>query len=714
MEADPWTDVTRLRRELDAATDRALMTSAPANQGEESWLEVIRGLDVASASLGSAGPNLVPAEASSLPEGRWEGLGADGLVVELRIDLELGMVSCDLGFQGPAGVEWIAWARSRIQVSSMSMRLAAQDRGGATSTGSLELIPAGDTGLSGCLILDASLEGFAAGVPHDFVARCTGDEFRRIEVDWLCERGKAPPGSVEISGQPLDVAAVFRRNRLDLIERSADQVLPPPAGGVWGTAETFSALGESDFEILLNNELEAALAASGISPPHAPAFQIVAMVLGACSQSGIYGIMFDRTDALPRQAVAIFTDTIRNNEAQGGDPARRLLRTTVHELGHALNLAHRDERGVLGSFSFMTQPWAFRPGGLDAYWHGFELRFDLDELSLLRHGPRDQIIPGGSAFVGAEDWDDRQPRRPVPILPANRLRLSLEGPGGGAEAAAPVLLGFGAPLFLSVTLSAIDARGRPRPIPVLPHTLDPKGGSLEILWRRILPGRNISRLEPFRPMMHRCYHSPPARADDREGQGSPSARNLQVSFGRNGFPLAEPGNYEIQAALKVDDPIAGSGRILSNRLRVRAGHPRNRADEHEALDVFTATAGTWLALGGCRGLGQVGAKLDDIARRRLRDTSSASGPDGLALSILRASAIDMGRRYPGTGAVARTRSLHALQEFFEVPGVEQVFDTITLADTRRLAERYSKVLADMEKGDAGTGQAKAGSPRNKK
>lgn len=112
-------------------------------------------------------------------------------------------------------------------------------------------------------------------------------------------------------------------------------------------------------------------------------------------------------------------------------PDRKVIQTTIHELGHALNLAHRFERevGRADSLSHMNYDHLYKLGGhRDEFWEQYRFTFDPDELSFIRHGVRAHVIPGGRAFHSLRYWADGDggyvPYRPEVPLPWFRLRLA--------------------------------------------------------------------------------------------------------------------------------------------------------------------------------------------------------------------------------------------------------------------------------------------------
>jgi len=94
-----------------------------------------------------------------------------------------------------------------------------------------------------------------------------------------------------------------------------------------------------------------------------------------------------------RQGVAIFWREMEDFIAQSDDwyKNRQLLRTVVHELGHALNLAHSWLVGRADTTSFMNYLQNYPHGTtyearVRNYWNRFNYSFDLEELFHLRHG----------------------------------------------------------------------------------------------------------------------------------------------------------------------------------------------------------------------------------------------------------------------------------------------------------------------------------------
>ena len=81
---------------------------------------------------------------------------------------------------------------------------------------------------------------------------------------------------------------------------------------------------------------------------------------------------------------------------------RKLIQTTVHELGHALNLAHRFERevGRADSTSFMNYDWRYKGGShTTEFWSRFAFAFDDDELEFPDTPPAGRSFPEGPPSI---------------------------------------------------------------------------------------------------------------------------------------------------------------------------------------------------------------------------------------------------------------------------------------------------------------------------
>ncbi len=114
-------------------------------------------------------------------------------------------------------------------------------------------------------------------------------------------------------------------------------------------------------------------------------------------------------NARARQGVGVFWREFLDfhETAPAWDRDRRFLRTVVHELGHALNLAHAWLVNRSNSTSFMQYPQRYPHGNNYAqrdanYWRDFEYTFDPEEIFHFAHGFYNEVVPGGNR--GFMDW----------------------------------------------------------------------------------------------------------------------------------------------------------------------------------------------------------------------------------------------------------------------------------------------------------------------
>ena len=83
-----------------------------------------------------------------------------------------------------------------------------------------------------------------------------------------------------------------------------------------------------------------------------------------------------------------------------------------------------------------------------------------------------------------------------------------------------------------------------------------------------------------------------------------------VSAGLNGWDVAEPGRYTIQAAAHV-----GETAVVSQALEVRIAPPVSREEEYLAGDLFTQDPARTLVFGGTQALGGANDVLAEIVER---------------------------------------------------------------------------------------------------
>ena len=560
-----------------------------------------------------------------LRPGRFE--GGDGQArIDLRVDAEEpGWVSGDIFRRGADGDTWVASFRLAPGVSGAlgrTLAIVAEDRYGVTAQGTVLLED--DTGLLLLrLMLYARLDGLPYNRPIVMALAHAGPGMRRLGLEIERETGVDPLPAVPVDGVPISLEAVLAAAGYDVSTAGTADILPPAPSDGWGEKSLIDLM--EDF------------AQSDIS---APGFALRVLLLSRSNRPGLLGIMFDHRDEMPRQGCAVFAHEIIDRVPQYRQ-ATKLLQTTVHEIGHALNLVHRFERAVgkADSLSPMNYDWRFGGGDRVAdYWRDFRFRFDPDELGFLRHGTWRATVPGGSDFHSARYWAEGDggyspyvPERPLP-----GWELSLVEPVSG-----PVFA-FGQPVVLGVRLT--NRTGQALRVPGI--LLDTKAGFLEILIERE-SGKGGRRGEPhaFHAIMHRCFDIEEMGMNSVLAPNGMIEDNVHLHFGMSGFAFAEPGNYCVTAVLGVPSGTERAERITrSQSLRLRISMPRTREEENEALTLFDERIGLYLALGGTDRLDDaIGGQLEEVVARRTRRTSSGFVRDPLAVHITRARGFNASR-----------------------------------------------------------------------
>jgi hypothetical protein len=407
------------------------------------------------------------------------------------------------------------------------------------------------------------------------------------------------------------------------------------------------------------------------------------LLLASADEPRLLGVMFDETEVLPRQGAAVFAGSIRAIPNIEHD--RKLIQTSVHELGHALNLAHRFERvvGRADSTSFMNYDWRYKGGNKqDEFWERFSYAFDPDELAFLRHGPRSAVIPGGAAFHSIRYWNEGTGGYSpyVPEVPLDGFELALRAPQAGR------LFAFAQPVFLEVELT--NRTGQELELPA--GLLDPKTGFLELLVRRTrgTSTRSLAEADVFQPILQRCFDMDPGAADHVPDGGS-IRNNVNLTYGTSGFPFAEPGAYEVTALLAVSD--AQNQRELVVRspvLPIRVAAPQSVDEDRDAMQLFRDDVGVYIALGGNRPLAGAHDALAEVVERRGADVQ-----DPVVAAIVRAQGLDARRGYvryrdgefQATSA-DHDRAAELLTSLDET--ALRAFDRTTAEKTRRLAAAY--------------------------
>lgn len=606
------------------------------------------------------------ADRAAIRPGRYLAV-AEQMQMELRVaDPDSALVSGDLfRVDSAAQRTWVASFRSSRPLAEQTP-IMAQDRYGAAATGWVRLAPVTESAAQAVLYLEGRLDGLPLRREIALTAEFVGNALRSIALEVEVEEDVLGPPSTTFNDTAMTIEAALASASIEVRSGGINNSLPPAPEGGWS---------EKDIEELSRQYAQIDMANQG--------FALQMLWLSRSNRSGLYGIMFDTKDERPRQSLAVFASEIRDNL---GDDApvrdRKLIQTAVHEIGHALNLAHRFERevGRADSTSFMNYDWRYLGGDHKAeFWQQFAYRFDADEIGFLCHAPYSAIVMGGAKFHSARYWNEGNggfspyvPERPLP-----GIVLSLTaGRNGFFRFAEPVLL----------SLSLRNQTGQPLRVPAT--ILDPKAGFIELLVRRIARGQ-VSDAAPqsFQPIVTRCFEigeNQTATIPD----GGHLDDNVNLTFGASGFMFAEPGTYEVQALLVVGGREGTSQveRITrSEKMQITIGYPEGRSDYQLADEIFQADVGRWFALGAPARLNPVGDRLVDLTRRK------GAMPKEIAAHVLRTGMFGANRAALRFEAGKLVRSDADRNRFAELAGALRAagldaFDPVTRAQTQRYLE----------------------------
>lgn len=615
-----------------------------------------------------------------MQDGRYQG-GNDFLKVDLRIDEAIsGVISADFFRSDQVGQSYVASIRTnpgeRIELIDGDWEIIAEDEHGGKAQGSLTLKAADNdpVTLNGELFLNSAIHGLPSRCTISFSAVWESVEMRSIGVELESEKDVAPLPEFEYKGKAISLEFALQKSGISVIETGHPSQIPANADG-WGNTQLHT---------LLRDFSQASLAKR--------AWELHLLLLSKSTRQGLLGVMFDTQDDLARQGTAVFANAIR--ELFGTSADRKLIQTTTHELGHALNLAHRFERvvGCADSLSFMNYDWRYKGGNRrNEYWTQFDFNFDPDELEFIRHAPLPALIPGGAPFHSINYWADGNggysPYVPEVDMPGYNLILT--PPTGG------VVFEFGQPVFLGIEL--VNQTGHTVDIP--PVLLDPKAGFLEVLirrWEGESNSGNLANADIFVPIYQRCFDLDES-VFDIIPTGQSIKDNLNITFGSGGFAFAEPGAYDVTALVALYDSANQQDRIIrSNTLRIRIGVPKSKTEEKDGMVLLRSDVGLYFALGGSDSLEKADDDLSEVLERRVGNAKTITDP--VAANIVRCKGINAGRpyiRYQEGKFKKRDGDRDQAAEWLEKLGRSalQAFDASTADGTKSLAKKHRKAAS---------------------
>lgn len=423
--------------------------------------------------------------------------------------------------------------------------------------------------------------------------------FHPVDFEFDCAEGETATTSVDTCAHPnhpaalpcgnLSIQTVYKRAGFDVKTSPGGQVVGAGTDALWSDLEMHDAMQTywSHFASKAQWGMWVLFASLHVAePPWIP------------TPNDLGGIMFDDIGPNHRQGTAIFNDSFISNPPAGDpNPAawvqRMLFWTACHEMGHAFNLAHAWQKSMGTPWipvadepearSFMNYPYNVS-GGQTAFFADFEYRFSDGELLFMRHAPA-QFVQMGNA-----DWFDHHGFQEANISPEPTLNLELRL---NRERA---IFEFMEPVTLELKLTNISLQ----PQLINGNSLSMTDSLTVILKKDGKPARQ------FIPYARYCLlHKKKALVS-----GESIYESLFISAGRNGWNIAEPGNYIVQVALHIDDED-----IISNPLQIRVAPPHGYDEEFIAQDFFSDDVGRIVAFDGSRFFTKGNDTLREVAEK---------------------------------------------------------------------------------------------------
>jgi hypothetical protein len=414
--------------------------------------------------------------------------------------------------------------------------------------------------------------------------------FRTVNLEFDFQAGEVADTAIDTCAHPvrpaslpcetLTIPRVFERAGCQVTTNPSSSV-PAPPGTTWSDMEMHDAM-----QIHWTRFASAAQWAMWV-------------FYASLHESGtnLGGVMFDDIGPNHRQGTALFVDSFIA-QPPPGDPKpaawidRMRFWTAVHEMGHAFNLAHSWQKSAgtpwvplandLEARSFMNYPY-FVAGGQAAFFSTFEFRFSDQELLFVRHAPERFVQMGNAAWFDHHGFEEAATHEEQAL----RLELRVNREQTRYE--------FLEPVWLELKLT--NTGRQPRLVDA--DVLD--AGSLTVVLKK--QGRDARQLVPFR---QKCVQ-PVAKV---LMPGESIYGTVLASAGLNGWDVAEPGTYLVQAAAHVGDED-----VVSEPLVLRIAPPVSRDEEYVAGDVFTQETARVLVFGGSRFLEGANDVLQEVVER---------------------------------------------------------------------------------------------------
>lgn len=673
------------KQRIDKEQDSMLLTGRSLSSEDRQRMQTLDALesDIEKALSNLQGPQTFSSPYSTnkqaqspLPiDGRYT-VGNDTYTVELHVDVRgSGIISGDIysaysDYRGDFS-QYVASFRSEIATKitpqTNPLPIFAYDKEGRKAKGVLLFNTIAGKEISLQIQLDDKVRGLPVSRIITFSGRQVAQTMREICLELEGEAGAEALPEVQFAGQRTTVKTSLEDAGFEVFRVGRYNQIPPPPIGRWDSSQAHGLMTQFAKE-----------------PFERKAWNFVTLMLQKHDKKGLiaetYHTLEPRLDQQPKSGVATYQEALREKS----NWQQKLIQTTVHAIGHALNLENRfnHQVGQQNSPSFMNFDWKYLGGdNAERYWRDFSYSFAADELAFLRHAPHSQLHPVTASPNLSRYWElaENEEAGISPQLPTKHYTLKLLPPSEGA------IFRQGQPVLLGVELT--NNSGRAENIPQF--WLDAKAGLLEITIERT--GINWSQKDSaraFRPLVKRSYDADLAESKLLPHEGKIS-ENVNLTYGLDGFTFAQTGSYTVTASLYLHQ-----GRrpcvVHSEPLNISIACPKNEEEERDAHDLLTPEVGLAFALGGSDMLPEANRIFDAIIERRQRRGSSVKNP--IVANILRCKAINAIRDFVSyTDGTFKTRPANVEQGLMNIRWLNEIgpriFDPVTSEQMRTLVEK---------------------------
>ncbi|MGB3466220.1 MAG: hypothetical protein WBA74_13160 [Cyclobacteriaceae bacterium] len=300
----------------------------------------------------------------------------------------------------------------------------------------------------------------------------------------------------------------------------------------------------------------------------------------------IQGKMFDNIGDQHRQGVAVFYQAIENNvpgsQKHNGQKESWIRRqkfwATCHEIGHGFNLYHSWQREDTMSWmplqnesniaSFMNYPSKY-PGKSRQYFKDFLYEFSKSEILFLRHSPDYYMRMGDAKWYDVEGFNHSTPFQDL------QLKAYISKP----------MYDFMETIFISLSLTNTGTKAIS-----LPENILTDDAYLTVIIRK--KGGNSFLYEH---LTHECGYYNDITLKAGGSAESTLLQSMQVSVGKGGWYISEPGEYTIHAAVYYKEQVS-----IAAPVRLSVKLPSGEFAEQLAQDHFTVDTANTLYFNGTK------------------------------------------------------------------------------------------------------------------